>query len=325
MQIKKSLQPLRSSFFLLFIFLFFLNSAHATLPPLTSSTNAGYTNTKYPVILSHGFADAGNSSTEPLTDGWYGITSGLARDGAIVFEPDTSSFNSSLVRGEQLRKFLLVLQAKHGYEKFNLIGHSQGGLDIRYVASVQPDIVASVTVVNSPTFGSGFADSLINLGELHPIVQSVVPAIIALGFDIAGFFTDSEDPQNGSGVVATLTSEGARNFSKEHPQGVPKKWCRNGKRKVNGIRYYSLSGTSVFTNFWDPMDYVLTVTGGTFSGEHDGLVERCASHLGKVLKDNYAWNHLDAINQSWGLRGSNSADPVSVYRSHVNRLKRKGL
>jgi triacylglycerol lipase len=44
-----------------------------------------------------------------------------------------------------------------------------------------------------------------------------------------------------------------------------------------------------------------------------------------VLKDNYAWNHLDEVNQGFGLRGLFSQDPVAFYRSQANRLKAAGL
>ena len=55
----------------------------------------------------------------------------------------------------------------------------------------------------------------------------------------------------------------------------------------------------------------------------DGLIERCSTHFGKVLRDDYPWNHLDLINQSSGLTGP--TDPTTVYREHANRLKNLGL
>ena len=58
---------------------------------------------------------------------------------------------------------------------------------------------------------------------------------------------------------------------------------------------------------------------------NDGLVSRCSNHWGQVLRDDYAWNHIDEINHVFGLRGLFSSDPVSVYRAHANRLKGLGL
>jgi triacylglycerol esterase/lipase EstA (alpha/beta hydrolase family) len=36
-------------------------------------------------------------------------------------------------------------------------------------------------------------------------------------------------------------------------------------------------------------------------------------------------NHLDEVNQLVGLRDWFSADPVTLYRQHANRLKNLGL
>src|SRR3989344_130669 len=59
--------------------------------------------------------------------------------------------------------------------------------------------------------------------------------------------------------------------------------------------------------------------------ENDGLVGRCSSHWGKVLKDNYAWNHLDEINQVLGTIGKNAPSPVAFYQQQANRLKLAGM
>ena len=58
---------------------------------------------------------------------------------------------------------------------------------------------------------------------------------------------------------------------------------------------------------------------------NDGLVGRCSSHWGVVLRDDYSWNHGDEINQVLGLRSLFSSSPVSVYRAQANRLKLLGL
>jgi triacylglycerol lipase len=40
---------------------------------------------------------------------------------------------------------------------------------------------------------------------------------------------------------------------------------------------------------------------------------------------NYGWSHLDEVNQSLGLRGIFSTDPIAVFRAQANRLKIAGL
>jgi triacylglycerol lipase len=36
-------------------------------------------------------------------------------------------------------------------------------------------------------------------------------------------------------------------------------------------------------------------------------------------------NHLDEVNQSFGIRHLFETDPVNLYRQHANRLQRLGL
>jgi len=44
-----------------------------------------------------------------------------------------------------------------------------------------------------------------------------------------------------------------------------------------------------------------------------------------VLRDDYGWNHLDEVNQLFGLRGLFASDPASVLRAQANRLQAAGL
>ena len=94
--------------------------------------NSDYDQTKYPIVLAHGFF--GWSRMIGSFDYFNGVPQTLMKNGATVFTTKTSSVNSSEVRGEQLLKQVAVIQALTGAKKVNLFGHSQGGLDARYVA-----------------------------------------------------------------------------------------------------------------------------------------------------------------------------------------------
>lgn len=92
------------------------------------------------------------------------------------------------------------------------------------------------------------------------------------------------------------------------------------------MRYYSWSGTSPLTNLLDPSDLLMGASSLTFGNEaNDGLVGRCSSRMGQVIRDNYRMNHLDEVNQTLGLTSLFETDPVTVYRQHANRLKNAGL
>ena len=284
----------------------------------------GYTQTRYPIVLAHGML--GFDSILGV-DYWYGIPSALRRDGASVYVTEVSQLNTSEARGEELLEQVEEIVAISGKPKVNLIGHSHGGPTIRHVAGVRPDLVASATSVGGPHKGSATADFLRQIppgsaGEA--VLAGIVNGLGSLINFLSG--SRSTQPQNALGSLESLNSQGAARFNAKFPQGIPTTACGEGAYQVNGVRYYSWSGTSPMTNLLDISDGLLAATALTFKGEAtDGLVGRCSSHLGKVVRDNYRMNHLDEVNQTFGLVSLFETDPVTVYRQHANRLKNDGL
>ena len=288
-----------------------------------AAAQSDYTKTRYPIVLVHGLL--GFDSLLGVYDYWYGIPSELRAGGAKVFVASVSQNNYTAVRGEQLIDELEHLRAVYGYTKFNLIGHSHGGPTIRYAASVRPDLVASATSVAGPHKGSKVADGLnATLPPGSPLRPLVAGFVDALGTFI-GWLSGSNNPQNAIGALTSLSSAGAAQFNALHPQGLPTTSCGQGAAVVGGVRYYSFSGTSPVTNIFDPSDALMGAGSLFFSEANDGLVGRCSSHLGVVIRDDYDWNHLDEVNQVFGVRGLFASSPASVYRSHANRLKNAGL
>jgi triacylglycerol lipase len=282
-----------------------------------------YTKTAYPIVLCHGMA--GFDSLFGVLDYFHGIESSLRSGGAEVVVTQVPAFSSTEARGEALLAQIEDFVARTGHEKVNLIGHSHGGLDVRYVAAVRPDLVASVTSVGSPHQGAELADYLReNMTE------------DGLGEDVLSFFADSlgvvlgllsgqTSPQDSVAALESLTSEGMDAFNATYPAGLPGAWCGEGASVVNGIRYYSWSGTGVVTNVLDASDYPLGLTSLVYDEPDDGLVGKCSSHLGDVIRDDYGMNHLDEVNQLVGIRGLFSTSPKTVFRAHANRLKNAGL
>ena len=289
-----------------------------------SSATANYTKTEHPVVLVHGLL--GFDSLLGVYDYFYRIPGALRSGGATVYVANLSASNFSEVRGEQLIDELDTLRALHGHQRFNLIGHSHGGPTIRYVASVRPDLVASVTSVGSPHTGSAVADAISAGTPPGSVTESLLAGLTdALG-SLIDFLSGSIHPQDSLGALASLNTEGAAAFNAVHPQGLPSTPCGQGAAVVDGIHYYSMGGNRVFTNALDPSDYMLTASSLFFGAQrNDGLVERCSSHLGVVLRSDYPWNHLDQANQILALRGLFTPNPTSVYRAHANRLKNAGL
>ncbi|HEX7985372.1 MAG TPA: triacylglycerol lipase [Duganella sp.] len=279
---------------------------------------AGYTQTKYPIVMVHGFL--GFDSIGPL-EYFYGITSALRSGGAQVYVTTVSAANSTEVRGEQMLTQVKQILAVTGATKVNLIGHSHGGPTARYVASVRPDLVASVTSVGGVNKGSKVADVLM---DNAPGVSTVVLGAVADLMSIVSGNTGR--PQDAKAAMTSLTTAGSLAFNSRHPEGVPLSACGEGAYQARGVYYFSWSGGKQITNVLDPLDAPLGLTALAFNGEkNDGLVGSCSSHLGRVIRDDYAMNHLDEINQTAGLVSLFETSPVTVFRQQANRLQGLGL
>ncbi|BDU40398.1 Lipase [Vibrio nigripulchritudo MADA3029] len=288
------------------------------------ATQTGYTQTHYPIVLVHGLFGFDKLAG---VDYFFGVPQALTKSGASVYVAQVSATNSSEARGEQLLAQVESVLAVTGASKVNLIGHSHGSPTSRYVASVRPDIVASVTSVGGVNKGSTIAD--IVRGTVPPgSVSEDLAVKMAQGLStlIGVLSGGSALPQDPLASLRSLTTKGSLKFNRHYPEGVPTSKCGNGqKRASNGVYYYSWSGTSTVTNVLDPSDAVMGVLGLAFSEPNDGLVGRCSSHLGQVIRDNYKMNHLDEVNGLLGIHHLFETDPVTIYRQHANRLKNQGL
>ena len=285
--------------------------------------NCSYTKTKHPIVLAHGLG--GFDSLFGVVDYWYGIEGALEDGGAKVYVTTVSQLNATEVRGEQLLAQVQQILAITGKSKVNLIGHSHGGLDVRYVASVRPDLVASVSTVASPHKGAALADFLRANVQGGSFSEDVLGFFAnSLGV-VLGLLTGSSNPQDAVAALDALTTSGLAAFNASHPQGVPASACGQGASSVNGVRYYSWSGTGLLTNLLDVSDAPLALTSLFYPEANDGLVGRCSSHLGQVIRDDYFQNHLDEVNQILGLVSIFESNPKTVFRAHANRLKNAGL
>ncbi|HEY2774009.1 MAG TPA: triacylglycerol lipase [Candidatus Binatia bacterium] len=285
--------------------------------------NCSTAKTKYPIVLEHGMA--GFDALFGVYEYFYGITSDLTDHGATVYTPNVSAFNSSTQRGEQLLSQVQTIVAATGKGKVNLIGHSHGGFDIRYVASVRPDLVASVTSVATPHKGADLATYLRSHISGGGFVESVLSYFAnSLGM-VLNLLTGHSNQQDAIAGLDSLTATGAAAFNASYPKGVPTTSCGSGAATVGGIYYYSWSGTGVLTNALDISDVALGLSSLFYSESNDGLVGRCSSHLGTVIRDNYFQNHLDEVNQVLGLVSIFETNPVTLFENHANRLKNLGL
>lgn len=301
------------------------SGAFAAMQTSPTNTKATYAKTKYPIVFNHGmFGFTRLGTPEFGMDYFYRVLPDLAKNGATVYATQVSPLNSTELRGEQLVQQIEEVLAITGAKKVNLIGHSHGGPTTRYAAGIMPSKVASVTTVAGTNKGSQVADLLLSTGVGAPLVASFVEATLAPVIDWAQ--GKPELPTDMMASLKSLSTAGSLEFNKRFSQGIPTTACGQGAAVSNGIRQYSWSGGSTVTNLLDPDTIIVGLASMAFGfTPNDGLVGTCSSHFGKVIRDNYAHNHLDEVNQILGLRGLFSPDPVEQFRQHANRLKSEGL
>ncbi|MCQ9394247.1 triacylglycerol lipase [Pseudomonas viridiflava] len=290
--------------------------------------------TRYPLLLVPGLLGFVRLLVYPY---WFGIVKALERGGATVIPVMVSGVNSTEIRGEQLLKVIEQTVRETGVTKVNLIGHSQGALTVRYVAARRPDLVASVTSVAGPNYGSELADYLERHFPPGTLGGRVVNAVIGLlAWTIVAFETGYRGPKLPMDITAShqsLTTTGVALFNRQYPQGLPELWGENGEELVDGVRYYSWSGilkpgvTNRGRNLIDGTNVTCRIFARTFRkerGQSDGMVGRFSSHLGTVIGDDFPLDHFDIVNQTFGLVGK-GADPVRLFMEHAARLKAAGL
>jgi triacylglycerol lipase len=150
----------------------------AGLLPVFAGGSAPRCKVKYPVILSHGM---GYSAGGILGIGyWYNIPSELRDEGAQVYISDQTAMASTADRAVQLKAFVLQVLAVTGAAKVNIIGHSQGGLDARYMISNLglSSRVASLTTMCTPHRGSAIADVILKLnGDMGGWITGLVDTV----------------------------------------------------------------------------------------------------------------------------------------------------
>jgi triacylglycerol lipase len=281
-----------------------------------------YTRTRYPIVLVHGMA--GFDRVFGVIEYFFAIPEALREGGAEVFSAEVSAIASTEQRGEQLLAQVEYITAVTGAAKVNLIGHSQGGLDSRYVMHVRPDLVASVTTVGSPHAGSRMADFLADNIEPGGFAETVLDLLGDSFGILLRLVGGASNEQDAAGALQTVTSAGARRFSTRYPGGIPPAPCdQNGESTWQGIRLYSWTGRRAFTHVLDPTDYAFVVAKQFTGRQSDGLVDPCSARFGELLGKRYRMNHLDEVNQISGLVFR--SNPRSLFRAHVNRLKNAGL
>jgi triacylglycerol lipase len=291
----------------------------------------------YPIVLAHGFFGFDDFAGIDFINYFFGVLDDLNEAGETqIYITTVDPFADSTTRGLDLLAQVEAIQRESGYARVNLIGHSQGGLDARVVASMRPDLIASVTTVATPHRGTIVADVVLELvrdDRLQDALDALVRLIGAALYDTVGEETSVFDS------LRQLSTDGGDAFNDTYPD-------------VEGLPYYSIAGRSArttafrdpcpsgespdFMDRWniytDPLDPLLSVPGAivterAFGGEvNDGLVAAASARWGRFLGCIPA-DHLDQIGHLLGDSPGfgNGFDHLRFYRDLVAFLRAEGF
>jgi len=285
-----------------------------------------YAKTKYPIVIVGGAII--NFDKFLFIDYFWNIEQTLEKAGAEVFVTTVSASHNNEVRGEQLARLVEDIMSLTQSDKVNLVTISMGGPTGRYVASVYPEMIASISTIDGGHQGIPIADWIVAGEELPMGLSFMLYRLGNFGLTIAGWVLgDGELPVDTAAMAYSESTAGSQEYNALYPEGAPTSECGDGPEVVNGVRYYSMAGAKPFTNFFDPSDYVLYALHKVFykNGDtSDGVIGSCSSHWGKVIGDDYPMNHMDIANQLFGIT-QRGFDPVQLYMQQANRLKNLGL
>lgn len=113
---------------------------------------------KYPIILAHGIVVKDFKYFKAFGK----IEKALKDAGYEVYTSCTDGFGTVEGNAQQLKEQIQDILAKHNVDKVNIIAHSKGGLDSRYMIEKldMENSVASLTTICSPHRGSRLATKL---------------------------------------------------------------------------------------------------------------------------------------------------------------------
>jgi triacylglycerol lipase len=117
--------------------------------------------TKYPIILVHGIALKDFKFLKSFGE----IDRILRIQGYTVYKAKIDGFGSVLNNAMQLKEEILKILEVEGACKVNIIAHSKGGLDSKYMIENlgMEDYVASLTTLCTPHKGSPIATNILKL------------------------------------------------------------------------------------------------------------------------------------------------------------------
>ena len=246
---------------------------------------------KYPIVLIHGtgFRD------RKYLNYWGRIPKVLENNGCSIFYAHQDSWatieNNALTIKNSIEKAI----AESGSDKVNLIAHSKGGLEARYVISSlgMSDKITSLTTIATPHNGSKTMDLVCKLPK---VLFKITSLFANLWFRILG--DANPDFHSACGQFTTYFAE---KFNCENPDA----------QEVYYQSYAAVMKNSFSDMFMVVPHFVVNIV----EGENDGLV------TSKSAK----WTNFKGVLRGSTSRGISHADEVDIRRMKLSRKKSSEL
>ena len=272
---------------------------------LSCTNQCGRETTRFPIVMVHGWT--GFENIGPLTY-FYGVQDDLEDLGYPLAIAVLDPYNSVDVRGEQLAEFVGSVLQNQRARKVNLFGHSQGGIDSRYVAAEAGggygDRVGAVITLGTPHYGTPFTDIALGL------IPGQSELALAFLFNFLGATMDQE-----SDVLASLET-----LSETFMQDEFNVIYVDDPR----VKYYSWMGETCpaglgCNDILDPLLLLSYEMIFAVAGANDGLVPESSAEWGEYLGLIPA-DHIDQIGQIAGITGQ-AYDHIEFFRDNARMLK----
>jgi triacylglycerol lipase len=228
---------------------------------------------QYPVVLVHGIIAHDRGSNIKF---WGRIPEALTSRGIPVFLGNTDAWGSYDTNALLLKKTIENIVSQTKAEKVNIIAHSKGGIDSRYLIWKHGfgDKIASLTTICTPHHGSEIADLLYNKRITHK-------KITRKALSIFGELYGDTNP-NLCKLIYQLTTAKMKRF--------------NEKITMDNHVFYQ----SLYTTIEDASDIKMFLYTYSYihkiSGENDGLVSEYSAKWGdNITKIEGGISHVEIL------------------------------
>ncbi len=240
--------------------------------------------TNYPIFLIHGMG-----FRDGIIGYWGRIPHTLRKWGAEVYFGFQDANGSIESNCEMLKSSLEKAISENSAEKVNIIAHSKGGLEARYLISTlgMEGYIASLTTISTPHNGSKTMDKLMKLPKI----------LLKTGSRVFDFFEGigGDKTPDTYRCLEQFTTAFIRRFNEENPN--------------NPNIFYQSFGFKMKNPLSDIFMTVPYIAVKLLNGESDGLLK----------PDEVEWSNFRGVYTGTGNRGISHCDEVDMRRRPLSR------